>query len=188
MLPPMAHPWHDVEIGDNSPEEVRALIEIPKGGKVKYEIDKPTGLLKVDRILYSSVVYPANYGFIPQTLGEDGDPLDILVWMQEPVVPMSLLLARPIGVLHMIDCGDDDEKIVAVHMHDPEYAAFTHVDQLPVHRQRELQRFFEDYKQLEGKRVEVDVIEGPERAREVIVEARERYLAQRDSLPGYRAR
>ena len=97
----MAHPWHDVEIGPKAPDEVRALIEIPKGGKVKYEIDKPTGLLKVDRILYSSVVYPANYGFIPQTLGDDGDPLDILVWMQEPVVPMSLLLARPIGVLHI---------------------------------------------------------------------------------------
>lgn len=183
----MAHPWHDVEIGDKSPEEVRALIEIPKGGRVKYEIDKPTGLLKVDRILYSSVVYPANYGFIPQTLGEDGDPLDILVWMQEPVVPMSLLLARPIGMLNMIDCGQADEKIVAVHMHDPEYNGFTHINQFPAHRERELQRFFEDYTQLEGKRVEIDLVAGPERAREVIVEARARYLAKRDSLPGYRA-
>jgi inorganic pyrophosphatase len=182
----MAHPWHDVEIGLNAPQEVRALIEIPKGGKVKYEIDKPTGLLKVDRILYSSVVYPANYGFIPQTLGEDGDPLDILVWMQEPVVPMSLLLARPIGMLRMIDSGDADEKIVAVHLHDPEYAGFTHVDQLPHHRQRELQRFFGDYKHLEGKRVEVDVIDGPERARTVIEECRARYFANREGLEGWR--
>jgi inorganic pyrophosphatase len=135
--------------------------------------------------LYSSVVYPANYGFIPQTLGDDGDPLDILVWMQEPVVPMSLLLARPIGVLHMIDSGDADEKIVAVHMNDPEYAPFTHVDQLPVHRQRELQRFFEDYKRLEGKRVEVDAIAGPEQARRIVVEARDRYLRERSTLPGW---
>ena len=184
MLAAMAHPWHDVDIGSQAPDEVRALIEIPKGGKVKYEIDKPTGLLKVDRILYSSVVYPANYGFIPQTLGDDDDPLDILVWMQEPVVPMSLLVARPIGVLHMIDNGDADEKIVAVHVHDPEYAAFTHVDQLPTHRQRELQRFFEDYKRLEGKRVEVDVVAGPIRAREVIAAAQANYLAKRDTLPG----
>src|SRR5690606_36449292 len=107
------------------------------------------------------------------------DPLDILVWMQEPVVPMSLLLARPIGMLRMIDSGDADEKIVAVHLHDPEYAGFTHVDQLPHHRQRELQRFFGDYKQLEGKRVEVDVIDGPERARAVIEECRVRYFASR---------
>jgi inorganic pyrophosphatase len=182
----MAHPWHDVAIGPKAPEEVRALIEIPKGGKVKYEIDKPTGLLKVDRILYSSVVYPANYGFIPQTLGEDGDPLDILVWMQEPVVPMSLLLARPIGMMRMIDNGDNDEKIVAVHLHDPEYAAFTHFEQLPIHRQREMQRFFADYKQLEGKRVEVEAFDGPERAREVINECRERYLAKREGLEGWR--
>jgi inorganic pyrophosphatase len=182
----MAHPWHDVEIGPKAPEEVRALIEIPKGGKVKYEIDKPTGLLKVDRILYSSVVYPANYGFIPQTLGEDGDPLDILVWMQEPVVPMSLLLARPIGMMRMIDNGDNDEKVVAVHLHDPEYASFTHFEQLPIHRQREMQRFFADYKQLEGKRVEVDAFDGPERARAVISECRDRYMAKRESLEGWR--
>jgi inorganic pyrophosphatase len=182
----MAHPWHDVAIGPKAPEEVRALIEIPKGGKVKYEIDKPTGLLKVDRILYSSVVYPANYGFIPQTLGEDGDPLDILVWMQEPVVPMSLLLARPIGMMRMIDNGDNDEKIVAVHLHDPEYAAFTHFEQLPIHRQREMQRFFADYKQLEGKRVEAEAFDGPERAREVINECSDRYLAKREGLEGWR--
>lgn len=180
----MTHPWHDVDIGAAAPEQVRAVIEIPKGSKVKYELDKATGLLKVDRILYSSVVYPANYGFIPQTLGDDHDPLDILVWMQEPVVPMSILNARPIGMLHMIDQGEIDEKIVAVHVDDPEYAGYTDIDQLPGHRQRELQRFFADYKQLEGKVVEVDLIAGPERAREVIELARALYLQQRETLPG----
>ena len=180
----MGHPWHDVDIGADAPRELRALIEIPKGSKVKYELDKPTGLLKVDRILYSSVVYPANYGFIPQTLGEDDDPLDILVWMQEPVVPMSILRARPIGILHMLDEGQGDEKIIAVHIDDPEYAAYTHIDQLPGHRQRELQRFFEDYKHLEGKTVEVDVIAGPDRARQVVQAARDRYIAHRHELPG----
>jgi inorganic pyrophosphatase len=181
----MAHAWHDVDIGAAAPERVRAVIEIPKGSKVKYELHKPTGLLLVDRILYSSVVYPANYGFIPQTLGDDDDPLDILVWMQEPVVPMSILNARPIGILNMIDEGQADEKIVAVHLDDPEYASYTHIDQLPGHRQRELQRFFADYKQLEGKTVEVEVIAGPRRACEVIERAREHYLAQRESLPGW---
>jgi inorganic pyrophosphatase len=181
----MAHAWHDVDIGAAAPDQVRAVIEIPKGSKVKYELHKPTGLLLVDRILYSSVVYPANYGFIPQTLGDDDDPLDILVWMQEPVVPMSILNARPIGILNMLDEGQADEKIVAVHIDDPEYASYTHIDQLPGHRQRELQRFFADYKQLEGKMVEVEVIAGPARARQVIERAREQYVAKRESLPGW---
>lgn len=181
----MAHAWHDVDIGAAAPDRVRAVIEIPKGSKVKYELDKTTGLLVVDRILYSSVVYPANYGFIPQTLGDDDDPLDILVWMQEPVVPMSILNARPIGILDMIDEGQADEKIVAVHVDDPEYAGYTDVDQLPNHRQRELQRFFSDYKQLEGKTVEVELIAGPERAREVIERARALYVEKRASLPGW---
>src|SRR5215212_2534858 len=107
----MAHPWHDVPIGDEVPEEFTVLIEIPKGSKVKYELDKETGLLKVDRILYSSVIYPANYGFIPRTLGDDDDPLDVLVLMQEPVQPLSLLNVRPIGMMPMVDDGESDEKI-----------------------------------------------------------------------------
>lgn len=181
----MAHPWHDVAIGEQAPDEIRAVIEIPKGSKVKYELDKPTGLLEVNRILYSSVVYPANYGFIPQTLGDDHDPLDILVWMQEAVVPMSILRARPIGMLNMIDEGEADEKIVAVHIDDPEYAGYTHVDELPSHRQRELERFFSDYKRLEGKTVQVDVVAGPQRAREVIERARALYLERRSTLPGW---
>ena len=106
----MPHPWHDVPIGDEAPEEFTALIEIPKGSRVKYELDKETGLLKVDRILYSSVIYPANYGFIPRTLGDDDDPLDVLVLMQEPVQPLSILRARPIGMMHMVDEGENDDK------------------------------------------------------------------------------
>ena len=106
----MTHPWHDVPIGDEVPEEFTTLIEIPKGSRVKYELDKETGLLKVDRILYSSVHYPANYGFIPRTLGDDGDPLDVLVLMQEPVQPLSLVVVRPIGMMHMIDDGENDER------------------------------------------------------------------------------
>jgi inorganic pyrophosphatase len=117
----MPHPWHDVPIGDEAPDEFTALIEIPKGSRVKYELDKETGLLKVDRILYSSVIYPANYGFIPRTLGDDDDPLDLLVLMQEPVQPLSILRARPIGMMHMIDEGENDEKIICVHLDDPEY-------------------------------------------------------------------
>src|SRR5687768_18386935 len=129
----MAHPWHDVPIGDAAPEEFPTLIEIPKGSKVKYELDKETGLLKVDRVLYSSVRYPANYGFIPRTLGDDHDPLDVLVLMQEEVAPLSLLRARPIGMMQMVDQGEKDEKVICVHLDDPEYSDYMHIDQLAQH-------------------------------------------------------
>ena len=138
----MVHPWHDVPIGEEAPEEFNALVEITKGSKVKYELDKETGLLMVDRVLYSSVIYPANYGFIPRTLGDDGDPLDVLVIMQEPVQPLSILRARPIGMMHMVDEGQNDEKIVCVHLDDPEYTSYEHFEELPEHRLTELQRFF----------------------------------------------
>ncbi|HBO69073.1 MAG TPA: inorganic pyrophosphatase [Deltaproteobacteria bacterium] len=123
------HPWHDVPIGPGAPEEVQALIEIPKGSKVKYELDKGTGLIRVDRILYSSVMYPANYGFIPQSLGDDGDPLDVLVLMQEPVSPLSIVRARPIGIMTMLDQGQKDEKILCVHLDDPEYRVYGNIDE-----------------------------------------------------------
>lgn len=169
------HPWHDVDIGPEAPAAIRAVVEIPKGCKVKYELDKDTGLLAVDRVLYSSVHYPANYGFIPQTLGDDGDPLDVLVLMQEPVVPLSLVWARPIGLLKMLDEGQGDEKIIAVHLHDPEYNNYHAVTQVPQHRLRELRTFFEDYKQLEGKQVEVEEFLGPIEAVEVVRRSIEKY-------------
>ena len=171
----MAHPWHDISIGDKAPDEFNALIEIPKGSKVKYELDKETGLLLVDRILYSSVIYPANYGFIPRTLGDDDDPLDLLIVMQEPVQALSVLRARPVGMMHMVDEGQNDEKIICIHLDDPEYRDIDHFEQLPEHRLTELRRFFQDYKVLEGKEVDVGNFDGPERAREAIEHAMDLY-------------
>lgn len=177
----MAHPWHDIPLGAAAPEELPGVIEIPKGSKVKYELHKETGLLYVDRILYSSVVYPANYGFLPRTLGDDGDPLDILCLMQEPVQPLSILRVRPIGVMFMVDQGKGDEKILCVHLDDPEYRGFTHIDQLPPHRMAEVRRFFEDYKKLEEKEVTVEDFQGPEQARDTVARSMELYL---EEFPG----
>ena len=171
----MSHPWHEVPIGDEAPEEFTALIEIPKGSRVKYELDKETGLLKVDRILYSAVIYPANYGFIPRTLGDDEDPLDVLVLMQEPVQPLSFLKARPIGMMHMVDEGENDEKIICVHLDDPEYSSYEHHNELPEHRLKELQRFFQDYKVLEGKEVDVGDFSDPPEAKEAVRHAMRLY-------------
>lgn len=162
------HPWHDIPIGDHAPREFQAVIEIPKGSKVKYELDKPTGLLRVDRVLYSSVVYPANYGFIPRTYGDDNDPLDVLVLMQEPTVPLSILRVRPVGMMTMVDQGQNDEKIICVHLDDPEYRDYVAIQQLPQHRLRELRRFFEDYKLLEQKEVAVQDFYGPVEAVETV--------------------
>jgi inorganic pyrophosphatase len=171
----MTHPWHDVSIGPDAPETFNALIEIPKGSKVKYELDKETGLIMVDRILYASIHYPANYGFIPQTLGDDDDPLDLLVLMQEPVFPMSLLAVRPVGMMHMVDDGEDDEKIICVHLDDPEFRSYEHYEQLPEHRLDELRSFFEDYKKLEDKEVDVSDFDGPEKAIEAVKYAMDLY-------------
>ncbi len=173
----MTHPWHDIPIGIGAPDEITGVVEIPKGGHVKYELDKGTGLLKVDRVLYSSVVYPANYGFIPQTLGDDDDPLDILALMQEPVVPLSALRLRPIGVMMMLDQGQRDEKIVCAHLDDPEFEFYRDINQLPPHRLRELRRFFQDYKALENKEVLVQDFLGPEQAVAAIRSAMANYRA-----------
>ena len=174
----MTHPWHDVPIGDDVPDEINIVVEISKGSKVKYELDKDTGLLEVDRVLYSSVVYPENYGFIPQTLADDDDPLDAIVLMQEPIQPMSLLEVRPIGLLPMVDEGENDENILCVHVDDPQYEAFTHVNELPEHRLNEIKQFFKEYKNLEGKEVEVGEISGPEDAVEYIRHAMDLYKKQ----------
>jgi inorganic pyrophosphatase len=149
------HPWHDVDIGSESPKIVVAVIEVPRGSKAKYELDKKSGMIKLDRILFSSVHYPANYGFIPRTLCEDHDPLDILVLGQESVTPLCLVRAKPIGVMRMLDQGEADDKIIAVHADDPEYSHYRSIEQLPPHRMIEVKRFFEDYKALEHKMVKV---------------------------------
>ncbi|KAM0824279.1 hypothetical protein ACQ4PT_070322 [Festuca glaucescens] len=151
-----AHPWHDLEIGPEAPTVFNVVVEITKGSKVKYELDKKTGLIKVDRILYSSVVYPHNYGFVPRTLCEDNDPLDVLVLMQEPVVPGSFLRARAIGLMPMIDQGEKDDKIIAVCADNPEYRHYNDISELSPHRLQEIKRFFEDYKKNENKEVAVD--------------------------------
>ncbi|XP_041997005.1 soluble inorganic pyrophosphatase 4-like isoform X1 [Salvia splendens] len=151
-----AHPWHDLEIGPGAPKIFNCVVEISKGSKVKYELDKKTGLIKVDRVLYSSVVYPHNYGFIPRTLCEDSDPMDVLVIMQEPVLPGCFLRAKAIGLMPMIDQGEKDDKIIAVCADDPEYRDYTDIKELPPHRLAEIRRFFEEYKKNENKEVAVD--------------------------------
>ncbi|CAN7097183.1 unnamed protein product [Brassica rapa subsp. narinosa] len=161
-----AHPWHDLEI---APQIFNVVVEITKGSKVKYELDKKTGLIKVvDRILYSSVVYPHNYGFVPRTLCEDNDPIDVLVIMQEPVLPGCFLRARAIGLMPMIDQGEKDDKIIAVCVDDPEYKHYTDIKELPPHRLSEIRRFFEDYKKNENKEVAVNDFLPSENAIEAI--------------------
>ncbi len=175
----MTHAWHEVSPGERLPVEFRAVIEIPTGANVKYELDKKTGLLKLDRILFSAVHYPANYGFIPQTLAEDDDPLDVLVLCQEPVAPLTLVNARAIGLMTMIDAGKYDHKILAVAVDDPEYNYFKEAGELPSHRLTMLRRFFQDYKQLEGKAVEVEDFQPAETALPIISDALERYSSVR---------
>ena len=156
----MTHCWHDVTPGQNLPRDFTAVIEIPTFSKVKYELDKTTGLLRLDRMLYSAVHYPANYGFIPQTLAEDDDPLDVLVLCQEP-------------------SGKPDHKILAVAVNDPEYNPFTEASELPPHRLAMLRRFFQDYKMLEGKTVEVEEFQSASAAFPIIEDSLQRYSSQR---------
>jgi inorganic pyrophosphatase len=163
--------WHDVALGDEIEQHFRCVIEIPKGSKIKYELDKATGLLWLDRVLHSAVHYPANYGFLPQTYCDDGDPLDVLVLGQEPVVPLCVLRAKAIGVITMRDDKGQDDKIIAVHVDDPEYSHYRDVSELPPHRLKEMQRFFLDYKVLEDKSVDIDDLRGRIDAEHVIRDA-----------------
>lgn len=178
----MLHPWHDVTPGIGRlplPGHFRVVVEIPRGASNKYELDKASGLLRLDRVLHSSVHYPANYGFIPQTLAEDHDPLDVLVYCTEQIPPMTICEARAVGLMTMIDAGDPDHKIIAVLCQDPIYSEFHAASHFPKHIFKMLKRFFEDYKQLEGKGVEVDDIMPTEAAHAVIEDALERYAMAR---------
>lgn len=169
------NPFHSVSHGKSVPEIVDAIIEIPSGSKAKYELDKNSGLLRLDRVLFSSVHYPANYGFIPQTFCDDNDPLDILVFSQLSVVPMCIVEARVIGVMRMIDQGQHDDKIISVATGDMSVQHLDDISKLPAHLLLELQRFFEDYKKLENKQVEVAQFQGKEAALEIVEKSIELY-------------
>jgi inorganic pyrophosphatase len=151
-----SHPWHGVPVGKQAPRIVNAIIEIPQGSRAKYEIDKESGLLRLDRIIYSSFYYPCNYGFIPQTYGGDRDPLDILVITSQPVQALCLMDAKIVGVMQMIDSGDADDKIISVAAHDPGVNHYNNIEELPKHFFDELRHFFEEYKKLEKKMVIVE--------------------------------
>ena len=171
----LTNPWHKVSVGENAPELVNGIIEIPKNTRAKYELDKESGLLMMDRVLFSSMYYPANYGFIPQTYCDDKDPLDILVLSQITIVPMCLVEARVIGVMRMIDGGEMDDKIIAVAANDMSVNHITDISELPEHFLKEMKNFFEDYKKLENKTVEVDDFQNAEVAKEVVAKSIEDY-------------
>lgn len=179
------HPWHSVSIGKNSPQVVTAIIEIPRGSKNKYEIDKQSGLLMLDRVMSSPVFYPTNYGFIPQTYCDDGDALDIMVLGQDPVVPMSMMNAKVIGAMRMIDGGDADDKILAVHADDPHYKHFSNLAELKQAYPKlldEIAQFFKIYKLLEKKVVEVSGWVEKEEAEKIVLESVELYNTHKNKL------
>ena len=182
------HPWHDCYVDDAViATAFPVVIEIPKGSKNKYELDKETGLLRLDRVLYSAVYYPADYGFIPRTYCDDGDPLDVLVLSQEPVFPLTIVESRAVGVMRMRDEKGIDDKIVAVSVHDPAFSQYTDKEQLPAHVLRQVRRFFEDYKVLEQKQVIVEDMLGPPEAIQIIAEALELYRKLRRGELGKRS-
>lgn len=171
----MSNIWHDISPKRIAPNDFMAVIEIPAGGKNKYEMDKETGLLRLDRVLYTSTHYPANYGFIPRTYAADNDPLDVLVLCQESIVPMTLVRCYPIGVIKMIDNDESDEKIIAIPFNDPSMNQYTDVSQLPKHNFEEIRHFFRVYKSLEEKETTVSDIYGAEEAMRIIKECIDSY-------------
>ncbi len=174
----MPNIWHNINPKRISPERFMAVIEIPVGCKNKYELDKETGLLKLDRVLYTSTHFPANYGFIPRTLANDSDPLDVLVLCQEPILPLTLVECYPIGVLKMIDDEKIDEKIIAIPFNDPSKSCYKDVHELPVHMSEEISHFFHVYKTLEGKSTDVKEVMGAEEARRIIRDCIDAYKAE----------
>ncbi len=167
--------WHDIDPQQINKDDFAALIEIPKGSKCKYELDKYTGLLRLDRILYTSTHYPANYGFIPRTYADDGDPLDVLVICAETIYPMTLMRVYPVGVMRMTDSGAQDDKIIAIPFSDPNYNNITSIDQLPPHIFDEMMHFFSVYKQLESKSTAVKTLFGRDVAEQIIQESIDAY-------------
>ncbi len=172
----MSNIWHDISPKRINPEDFVCVIEISKGSKKKYELDKETGFIILDRILHTSTHYPANYGFIPRTYGDDQDPLDVLLLCSEPLEPLTLVRAYPIGVISMIDSGRNDEKIIAIPFSDPTYNQYTDIDQLPGHIFEEMRHFFKVYKNLENKETAVNEVSGRESAVKIIENAIESYV------------
>ncbi len=169
------NPWHKVKVGENAPDVVNGIIEIPKNTRAKYELDKESGMLMLDRVLYSSMYYPANYGFIPQTYCDDKDPLDIVVLSQITVVPMCIVAAKVIGVMRMLDGGELDDKIIAVAENDMSVSHINDISELPEHFFKELRNFFEDYKKLEKKTVEVEDFQNVDMAKQIVQQSMEDY-------------
>lgn len=165
----MVNPWHDVFYGENAPDIVHAVIEVPKHSMLKYELDKESGLIKLDRVLYSAVHYPGDYGFIPQTYWDDDDPLDILILSNFPVYPNTIVTVRPIGVLHVVDNDEKDDKIIAVHAKDPRFDKYKDIKQLPEHLVKEIKHFFETYKELQEKKVRILSIKNSRTAKNKIL-------------------
>ena len=171
----MQNIWHDMDSARITPEDFMCVIEIPKGSKAKYELDKQSGLLKLDRILYTSTHYPANYGFIPRTYADDLDPLDVLVLCSEVIYPLTLVRCYPIGYITMLDNGRNDYKVIAIPFDDPTYNTYSDITELPKHIFDEMTHFFSVYKSLENKETVVDEVRGKEEAVQIIREAIESY-------------